>query len=114
MTDPAPADNIVEVAITSRDRRAPWWAGVLSDSEVRVAARAGISKLLGPQALIAVFQLATLPILARLLTPEDFGLFSMAAVVVGVGNLLVDAGLLAAIVQRPTISPGQVSNAFWL
>jgi len=39
-------------------------------------------------------------VLARLTTPEDFGIFAGAAVVVGAAFLFVDSGLVTALIQR--------------
>ena len=42
-------------------------------------------------------------VLARLLTPADFGLVAMILVFVSVGTVLADAGFGVALVQRQTI-----------
>jgi O-antigen/teichoic acid export membrane protein len=44
-------------------------------------------------------------VLARLLTPEIFGLYAILAFAVGVGVALSDLGLGAALVQRPDLDP---------
>ncbi|SDB54963.1 polysaccharide transporter, PST family [Desulfonatronum thiosulfatophilum] len=53
-------------------------------------------------------------VLARLLTPQDFGIVSMVSVIVGFAALFKDAGLSLATVQKETISPGEISTLFWL
>jgi PST family polysaccharide transporter len=53
-------------------------------------------------------------ILARLLTPNDFGLVAMVTGVTGFFGLLKDAGLSLATVQRETITHEQVSTLFWV
>lgn len=53
-------------------------------------------------------------ILARLLTPQDYGLIGMVTVLTGFIALFKDVGLSSATVQRPTISHDQVSTLFWL
>jgi O-antigen/teichoic acid export membrane protein len=53
-------------------------------------------------------------ILARLLTPQDYGLVGMVTVLTGFIALFKDVGLSSATVQRPTITHGQVSTLFWL
>lgn len=50
-------------------------------------------------------------VLARLLTPSDFGLAAMAAVVVALATLLLDLGLGAAVVQRNPITERHVRVA---
>jgi PST family polysaccharide transporter len=53
-------------------------------------------------------------VLARLLTPKDFGLFAMVTSVIGYLRVFKDAGLSTATVQREGITHAQVSNLFWI
>jgi O-antigen/teichoic acid export membrane protein len=53
-------------------------------------------------------------VLARLLTPRDFGLVAMVSTVVGFLRVFKDAGLSIATVQRQRITQAQVSNLFWI
>jgi PST family polysaccharide transporter len=53
-------------------------------------------------------------VLARLLTPRDFGLVAMVTTVVGFLRVFKDAGLSIATVQRETLTQAQVSNLFWI
>ncbi len=57
-----------------------------------------------------VLQTGSAIILARLLTPEDYGLFSMAIVLVNFVGLFKELGLSAATVQSKTINHHQVST----
>ena len=50
--------------------------------------------------------------LARLLGPEAFGLFAAAILLVGVGSILVEMGLGAALVQRAQITESDVRMVF--
>ncbi len=59
-------------------------------------------------------RLATTLILARLLTPEDFGLVSMAQVVIMFVNLFVDMGTGQALIQRKELTPGLLNSTFLL
>jgi O-antigen/teichoic acid export membrane protein len=61
-----------------------------------------------------VLTLGSTMILARLLTPEDFGLFAMVTTVMGFLRVFKDAGLSTATVQREEITHAQVSNLFWI
>jgi O-antigen/teichoic acid export membrane protein len=61
-----------------------------------------------------VLQVATMMLLARLLTAEDFGLQGMATVVVGIVGLFKEAGLATATVQRLEITHEQISTLFWI
>jgi O-antigen/teichoic acid export membrane protein len=57
--------------------------------------------------------LAYIMVLARLLTPRDFGLYAMVTTVMGYLMVFKDAGLSTATVQRQEINHAQVSNLFW-
>lgn len=52
-------------------------------------------------------------ILARLLTPEQFGLAAMALVFTGLTTIFTDLSLGAALVQRPRITERDRSTVFW-
>ncbi|MQA65918.1 MAG: oligosaccharide flippase family protein [Alphaproteobacteria bacterium] len=66
------------------------------------------------QGMKVVLQFGAIVILARLLTPGDFGLFAMVAAFLVVLELLKDLGLSTATVQRADITHAQVSTLFWL
>jgi PST family polysaccharide transporter len=53
-------------------------------------------------------------ILANELSPEDFGLVALAAVLVSLGQLFVDQGMGDAVVQRATLTRRQIDTAFWV
>jgi PST family polysaccharide transporter len=53
-------------------------------------------------------------LLARLLTPEAFGLVGMIVVFTGFASLFADAGFGAALVQREEIEERHLSSVFWL
>lgn len=53
-------------------------------------------------------------VLARLLTPQDFGLIAMVAAVTGFVVMFKDMGLSMATVQRAEINHGQISTLFWI
>ncbi len=61
-----------------------------------------------------IFQLINMVVLARLLTPHDFGLVGMVTSIVGFLIIFKDLGLSAATVQRPEITHAQVSTLFWI
>jgi len=66
------------------------------------------------QALKFLISLSGTVILARLLTPEDYGLIGMVAVFIGFIGVFKDFGLSAATVQRAEVSHAQVTNLFWV
>lgn len=53
-------------------------------------------------------------ILARLLTPQDYGLIGMVAVIIGFVSIFKDLGLSAATIQRAEINSFQISTLFWI
>ena len=53
-------------------------------------------------------------VLARLLTPQDFGLIAMVTVVTGFVAMFKDLGLSMATVQRAEVNHGQISTLFWI
>jgi PST family polysaccharide transporter len=53
-------------------------------------------------------------VLARLLTPTDFGLVAMVVAITGIGQAFADLGLSEATIQRPEITHDQVSTLFWI
>ncbi|WP_181049672.1 MOP flippase family protein [Marinobacter persicus] len=61
-----------------------------------------------------LLQLGQVAVLARLLTPEDFGLMAMVAVVLGFGTVFTDMGVNSAYVQRSDVTQAQRSSLFWL
>jgi O-antigen/teichoic acid export membrane protein len=61
-----------------------------------------------------VLQTATTMVLARLLSPEDFGLQGMVVVVTGFLGLFRDAGLGMATIQRLEVTHEQTSTLFWI
>jgi O-antigen/teichoic acid export membrane protein len=61
-----------------------------------------------------LLNLAFIMVMARLLTPKDFGLYAMVTTVTGFLWMFQDAGLSTATVQRQQITHAQVSNLYWV
>ncbi len=85
----------------------------MSDGLAHSAARGALFTM-GAQAARIVLQLLSVVVLARLLSPHDYGLLTIALVAVGVGEIFRDFGLTSASVQAPTLSAGQRDNLFWI
>jgi PST family polysaccharide transporter len=75
------------------------------------AVRGGAAMLLG-QSLRQLVNLGATVALARLLTPQDFGLVGMVLAVTGFLDALKSFGLAEATVRAPTITHSQVSFLF--
>lgn len=69
---------------------------------------------LGSQGLQFVIQLGSTMILARILTPADYGINGMAVAITGFANVFSNLGLSTATVQRAEINHEQVSTLFWI
>ncbi|MGH9881452.1 MAG: oligosaccharide flippase family protein, partial [Pyrinomonadaceae bacterium] len=61
-----------------------------------------------------VITIAATIVMARLLTPRDYGLIAMVVVVTNYMTMFKDMGLSLATVQRPEISYEQISTLFWV
>src|SRR5690348_3136450 len=79
----------------------------------RRSVRGGFATL-SAQGVRFVLQTATTMVMARLLSPQDFGLQGMAIVVIGFLALFQDAGLGAATIQRLEVTQEQISTLFWI
>lgn len=75
--------------------------------------RGGVLTLTAQGAQFVCQSLATI-VLARLLTPTDFGLVAMVTAVTGLGQAFADLGLSEATIQHKEITHDQVSFLFWI
>ncbi len=66
------------------------------------------------QAIKFGLNLGGVVILARLLSPKDFGLVAMAGALMPVLRTFREGGLSTATVQKENITQAQVSNLFWI
>lgn len=74
----------------------------------------GASATITGQLVRLVFLLASTVVLARILSPEDFGLVAIVMSIVALGELFRDFGLSMASARSLTLSHGQMSNLFWI
>ena len=73
----------------------------------------GLARIFAQAASFAL-RVGSLMVLARLLSPKDFGLVGMVTAFTGVLTLFRDFGLSAAAVQRTTVTEEQISTLFWI
>lgn len=66
------------------------------------------------QGMMFVIQLASTMILARILTPQDYGMMAMVVSITGLASILSNLGLSTATIQRAEITHEQVSTLFWI
>lgn len=79
----------------------------------RTTARGAAVTLAGQLAQV-VLQMGSVVILARLLSPRDYGLYATVLVVVGLGEIFRDFGLSSAAVQAKILTRFQRDNLFWI
>jgi O-antigen/teichoic acid export membrane protein len=75
--------------------------------------RGGLARLCA-QGVTFFVRVGSLMVLARLLSPKDFGLVGMVTAFTGVLTLFRDFGLSSAAVQRTTVTEEQISTLFWI
>jgi PST family polysaccharide transporter len=68
----------------------------------------------GASAVRLTFQLALLPILARLIGPSEYGLVALAMPFILLANVVADGGLVVALGRQKEASPAVESTAFWI
>ena len=76
-------------------------------------ARRGVVAISG-QAIVFVVQFLGTIVLARVLSPSDFGLVGMVMVLMLLIRFFRDFGLTKATIQRAVISRPEISNLFWI
>lgn len=91
-------------------------AGLPHHGTAGLGARAarGAAVTLGAQGGKVLVQVASVVVLARLLSPHDYGLIAMVVAIIGVGELFRDFGLSSASIQAATVTRGQRTNLFWV
>jgi len=62
----------------------------------------------------ASLQVLAIVVLARLLTPDDFGVMGMVFPIIAFASIFQDAGLNLAVIQRERISDEELSTVFWV
>ena len=74
----------------------------------------GTAVTLAGQMVRFVVQFGSVILLARLLTPDDFGVVAMVTSVVGIAEIIRDFGLSSAAIQPKTLSQAERSNLWWI
>ena len=83
-------------------------------SHFQVKAASGVKWTSFSAIVITIVQFAKLPIIARLLKPEDFGLMAMVTVVIGFAHAFADMGISNAIIHRQDANDNELSSLYWL
>jgi len=61
----------------------------------------------------SIISLLVTALLTRLLTPADFGIVAMVVVISGFLNIMAEAGVSTAVVQKRDLAPEALSTLFW-
>jgi O-antigen/teichoic acid export membrane protein len=89
-------------------------SGAVSTADLKQkSVRGGAASLIG-QGYGMALQIGTTIVLARILSPTDYGIQAMVLTLINLFSLLKDAGLSAATVQRQTLTHEQISTLFWI
>ena len=83
------------------------------DRHSKKSLRSGAVSILA-RAINALIQIGSVLFLARLLTPEDYGLVSMVLAITGFAPVLVDLGTRDAVAQRGRIAKSDINALFWI
>lgn len=75
---------------------------------------AGTAITIASQIVKVGLQVGAMVLLARLLTPKDYGSFGIISAVTSLGLVIKDMGFAAATLNSAELSQKQVSNVFWL
>lgn len=83
-------------------------------ADMKVRAVRGGALFMGAQFIKMALQLVSVVILMRILSPQDYGLYTMVVLAIGFVAMFKDLGLSLATIQRPEINHAQVSTLFWV
>ncbi len=81
-------------------------------ADLRRRAVRGGTLLIASRLLIQVGQWAVTLIVARLLVPYDYGLMTSGLIFVGLADLLAEAGVGRALIQKDKLEPGDLAEGF--
>jgi O-antigen/teichoic acid export membrane protein len=79
----------------------------------RKTIRGGFARI-GAQGASLLLRMVALVVLARLLSPTEFGLVGLVTACTGVLTWFRDFGLSSAVIQRPNVTEEQISTLFWV
>ncbi|MBE9004341.1 lipopolysaccharide biosynthesis protein [Fortiea sp. LEGE XX443] len=99
---------------TSSDKKDQYFRTEHLKSDLKVRSVRGGAITLFAQGLKFVLNVASNIVLARLLTPGDYGLVGMVTAITGFVTIFRDLGLSMATVQKEEINHEQVSTLFWV
>ena len=85
---------------------------VTATREIHERAQRSLWLVMSRQIVVALLGFASGVVLARRLSPADFGLFAISTFIVVFVGMIADLGLHAALIQRPTLTTHDIRAAF--
>jgi O-antigen/teichoic acid export membrane protein len=111
----SPEANMTESEVSRQnDDALQALSGIPAASEFKRKSVRGGAAAVFSQGVGMALQIVTTVVLARLLSPTDYGLQAMVVTLTGFFSLFKDAGLSVATVQRETLTHEQISTLFWI
>ena len=108
-----PPADVARVLVNGDDPDRHFRTDFLKDDLAGRSVRGGVVTI-ASQGLKFCSAMGATIILARLLTPADYGLIGMVAVVAGFVSMFKDMGLSVATIQKEEINAEQISTLFWI
>jgi PST family polysaccharide transporter len=109
---PAVAEDTLAQSADPAPEALPPATEIPADLGRRTARGAGAT--LAGQCGRILLQLLSVTVLARLLSPRDYGLLAVGLVVVGIGEVVRDFGLSSAAIRAPQLTARQRDGLFWI
>ena len=91
-----------------------FWEHALATDDLKTTTIRSLFWKLFEQGGTAVVTLVVQIVMARLLSPDDFGALAIMLVFVNIGNVIVQSGLNTAIIQAPDADEDDYSTVFWM
>src|SRR5215471_2376347 len=86
----------------------------ISNADLKQDVRRAAFLNVAAQGFSLFLQFASLIFLARLVTPEDYGVFSMVTPFIAIIMIFGDLGLASAVLQQRHLTEGQASAVLWI
>lgn len=85
----------------------------LAEGELSTHVRKGVAWTALSRVGVQLLQFASTIVLARLLTPTDYGVATVALVLTGLAAIFVDFGIPSAVIQTRQLTDRLLTTAFW-
>lgn len=100
--------------VSEETKQDKWFDTLHLQKDLKSKSVSGGMSTMGAQIVSFLMNMAQTTLLARLLTPDDFGLVAMVTAITGFATIFKDFGLSAAVIQKENLQQSDVSAAFWL